>query len=220
MFRDIGRTADTVQNAVDTTALARATHNDRMDTAGLVISALGLLGILTFVPRFRDHWDRRRHVRDVRTRMDPVWQFVEVTGASRARVLTGVRLVVFNSGKWPVRDVIVLHPPCVAGEDRDEIASGESWKLDLPLELAQDEYEQPVVLQLVDVRNRCWQWASAENELAAIPPPISPIARLIQWSARRFWPEHLHEKFIRLPKRVQRLLWGYDPEGENESCQW
>ncbi len=185
-----------------------------MEIAGLVLGILGLLAAFAaFVPRIRDYWDRKHHVRDVRARLEPIWQLEEASTSSRSKVLTGVKLVVSNSGRWPVREVMTLEPASAATEGRAELAAGETWQMDLPLHQAQAEYEQPVVLQLIDVRGRCWCWTPVLNELVPIPTPIPLHARFIQWTARRFWPHSVHEAFTRLPKRAQRALWGYDPEG-------
>lgn len=184
-----------------------------MEIVGLVLTALGALGALALVPSVRDYPERRRHVRTVRGRLVPTWHVTEATDHMTAKVLTGVYLEILNSGRWPVREVIVLNPACVATESRRELAAGESWTLDVPLHRARDEFGQPVALQLVDVREHMWRWTPALDELLPIPAPLPLHARFVQWTARHLWPRSAHAAFARAPKPMQRALWGYDPEG-------
>ncbi len=166
--------------------------------------------LLTVLPWSRDLFDRRRHVRDVRARLQPVWEPI----ADHGWVLRSVRLVVHNSGRWPAREVLVLTPSWVATRDRAEVAPNDPWIEDVFLnDAARKEYDDPVTLQLVDVRGRMWRWTSMTDELQRVPTPIPMHARLVQWTARRYWTSRMHERFARLPKRWQARLWGYDPEG-------
>jgi hypothetical protein len=106
----------------------------------LILGVLSLvLALLAFSPPVRDYVDRRRHVRDVRAGLEPVWRDDEVSTHWRSRLLTGVHLSVHNSSRWPVFQVTVIDPPTVRGEVHGELPAGESWVFDLPSPVTHDD---------------------------------------------------------------------------------
>lgn len=178
---------------------------------------LGIVGLVLSVvlgvpPLYLERQRRRTHVRQVWARLEQLRQPLE--GDMNSFVHQGGRLALRNGGHVPVWEIIVLEPHVVAGQDFSSLGPGEALEREVPEAAMRAVSDEAVTLQLRDSNGRTWQWTPLRQLLRQIPPPLTPLARLVQWTSR-FWPDSWYRRFCRLPKPLQRFLWGYDPEGED-----
>jgi hypothetical protein len=169
-----------------------------LTVAGVVIGVVAV--VLTVPPLVVLHRDYSTHVRKVWARVEPIL-------ADDGQRLSGV-IIITNSTAWPVRDVIVLHPPGLATEDFESVGPGETRRRPVAVERIQDHMTQAITIQVQDGRGRRWLWTPIADTLSPIPPPISPLAKIFQrimrgrrlpeWIVRRRW--------------LVIALWGYHPE--------
>lgn len=185
---------------------------------GIGLSIVGVIVtvLLGVPPVWLEVKHQRSHVRLVSARVEPTWRPVD--NDLSHRVLTGGRFTVVNAGPLPVWDVSVSHPNGLDAAYARRLGPGERYELDLPEAFLRnlDDGDMYVSLALCDAHRRNWLWTPEFDQLERAQPRITPLARLVQWSSRR-WPEAWHDRFVRLPKPVLRVLWGYDPEGLQES---
>lgn len=190
----------------------QADEDGRVDVwtaAGLILTSVSAV---LAVPPCVVEWRRRRsHVRQVWVRLEPHLQ--PVGDDLRQRVRNGGALVVRNSGQQPVWNVIVMKPHGLAPMDFKSVGPGEVLTLDVPE--AAMTLSESVTVQVTDNYQRTWRWTPLEQQLEPIPPKLSLLPRVVQRTARH-WPESLQDGFVRLLKSLQRVLWGYDPSGEDD----
>lgn len=180
------------------------------DVFGLVIGLVGLaLGFLSIPPLVLARRDRLSHVRTVWARAEPI---IGENGG-----WTHSTLGVTNGSRWPVWDVVVIHPESESGADFSSVGPFESRTKTVDGDVA--VFPETITLQVTDSVMRTWLWTPEASTLTPIPPPITPLARLVQFSYR-FFPEWLKERFVRLPDRALVFLWGYHPEhGDGRDVQ-
>lgn len=164
------------------------------------VGSLALTAILGIPPLILAWRDRSAHVRSVWTRADPM---PEDDGGWRKSNLT-----VTNGSKWPVWDVFVVYPESAAA-DFPSVGPSESRSVTVDGEAS--VFQETLTLQVTDVRGKTWLWTPEASTLSPLPSPITPLARVVQF-VFRFLPQSVHDKFHRLPDRVQVFMWGYHPE--------
>lgn len=182
-----------------------------LGVVGIVVGVLGVASAVA-VPVVQHRREKRRHVRRLWARLEHLRRSAD--GTVSHWVYGGGRLTLRNDSRWPLRDVMVMAPEVLAGQDFPLIGPYQEHTLDIPdaTMLAIPLNDMDVTVQVTDSNARCWRWTPAQDILEPIPPPINPVARFVQWTARR-WPESWHRNFARLPISVVRVLWGYDPRG-------
>jgi hypothetical protein len=177
----------------------------------VVLGILTTLGVLLgAIPLIRAYRRSRSHVRQVWVRLEGCLSPVDDDIDNLVR--DGGRLIVRNAGDHPVWDVMVHHPAALYMIHFDSIGPGEVLEREIPEARMASVREDTVTLQVTDNHQRHWRWTPLQQRLEPLPARQKPLPRLVQWTARR-WPASWHEGFTRLPPRLQRALWGYDPAG-------
>lgn len=168
-------------------------------TVTLAVVSLGL-GFLAIPPLYLLYRDYTTHVRKVWARVEPIV-------ADDGEWLSGL-ITITNGSAWPVRQVIVIHPPALVAEDFESVGPGETRTRSVAVSRIQDDITRALTVQISDVRGRLWLWTPIADTLSPIPPPISPLARLVQhlMSGRRLPDWILRRRWLVI------ALWGYHPE--------
>lgn len=173
-----------------------------MDLWGWVGVAIGV--VVTVVLGVPPLWlavrAKRSHVRQLWVRAEPS---VDESGAWQ----TG-RVTITNASAWPMWDVMVLSPE-MQGMDFTSVGPGEFVSRNVSADLV--PVDELVTVQVTDARGKVWLWTPLSQVLSQIPPPITPLAKFVQFIIRHS-PELLHAQFHRLPDSLLVILWGYHPE--------
>lgn len=171
-----------------------------LTVAGVVLGAVAVF--LAVPPLVILYEDSRTHVRKVWARVEPI---IGDDGAWQSGLIT-----VTNGSGWPVRDVHVLYPPGLAAEDFESVGPGETRTRSVAVSRIQDHMTQAITVQVTDGRGRHWLWTPVANILSPIPPPINPLAKVVQWVMRgRRLPDWILRR-----RGLVIALWGYHPEGD------
>jgi hypothetical protein len=167
--------------------------------AGVAIGVVATL-VLGVPPLWFAMRARRSHVRQLWVRAEPI---IDESGGWQ-----GGRVTITNGSDWPMWDVIIESPD-MGSMDFSSVGPGEFISRNVSADLV--PADELVTVQVTDARRRMWLWTPLSQVLSQIPPPTTPLAKLVQFIIRHS-PELFVGRFHRLPESLLVILWGYHPE--------